>query len=419
MPAGISMTADIRRHLFLCTLAGLAIAAPLALQYFWPSDALHDVSTFPYGRDFINVWGGAHIAFQRDVMTLFDYKTYYTTLQDLFGSELPFHAWSYPPHLLVLIAPFAWTGYFAGLAIWSLLGFAIYAAVLLARLTPNARIWGLVVLALGPATLVNLVTGQNGFYTAALLLGAIAMFERRPWIAGILLGLLTVKPHLGIVIGVVLLSLGAWRTIAAALVTALLLVAITVALWGIDPWIGFFTKTMAITRFYFDHFEGFYTYMMPSVFASALLMGVPQTAAFIIQCVVSLAVIAVTIVAFRRTRDTSLRALLIASATLLASPYAFNYDMTLLAGALLWAMASMNTMKDYERWIFGLAWILPVLIWPMHLYRVGAAPLMIGAVFVATLSMIRARARADGPAPMTPLQASSPADPHSAAVAAG
>lgn len=46
-----------------------------------------------------------------------------------------------------------------------------------------------------PAVLINIRHGQNGFLTAALLGGALAVLERRPLLAGILFGLLAYKPR--------------------------------------------------------------------------------------------------------------------------------------------------------------------------------------------------------------------------------
>jgi alpha-1,2-mannosyltransferase len=141
-----------------------------------------------------------------------------------------------------------------------------------------------------------------------------------------------------------------------------------------------------------------------------LLEGAPFNIAAMIQAVVSVVVIAATMILIRRTRDPHLRALLLASGTFLVSPYVFNYDMTLLSGALLWFIAPMTSISDRERWIFGAAWILPILIWPLHLYRVGIAPLMIGAVYVMTALLIqRAMRQGVQPSPATFHVASHPA----------
>jgi hypothetical protein len=51
-----------------------------------------------------------------------------------------------------------------------------------------------------PAVFVNIGHGQNGFLTAALLGSALLSLDRRPWLAGALIGLLAYKPQFGVLI---------------------------------------------------------------------------------------------------------------------------------------------------------------------------------------------------------------------------
>ena len=53
---------------------------------------------------------------------------------------------------------------------------------------------------------VNVGHGQNGFLTAALLGGALHWLDRRPWLAGVLIGCLAYKPQFGVLIPVALLA---------------------------------------------------------------------------------------------------------------------------------------------------------------------------------------------------------------------
>ena len=76
-----------------------------------------------------------------------------------------------------------------------------------------------------PACPINAIGGQNGFLSAALFLGGVLNIDRRPILSGVLIGLLTFKPHLGVVLPFALVALGAWRVIASAAVTALALFA--------------------------------------------------------------------------------------------------------------------------------------------------------------------------------------------------
>lgn len=66
-----------------------------------------------------------------------------------------------------------------------------------------------------PARLVNILNGQNGFLSAALLLGGTWWIDRRPVAAGILFGLLTFKPQFGTLLPFVPIALAAWRVIAS------------------------------------------------------------------------------------------------------------------------------------------------------------------------------------------------------------
>src|SRR3954469_24913177 len=93
------MTQAVRRQLLLFCLIGLTFAAPILWQFFRPAGALLDISGHQYGRDFLNVWAGPRIAAQAGITALFDYETYYRALEPLYGAPVPFHNWSYPPHL--------------------------------------------------------------------------------------------------------------------------------------------------------------------------------------------------------------------------------------------------------------------------------------------------------------------------------
>ena len=93
--------------------------------------------------------------------------------------------------------------------------FAFYRALRLAM--PNGRT---LLLALAtPAVFVNAVGGQNGTWTAALFGGGLGLLDRRPIIAGSLLGLLIYKPQLGILIPIALLAGRRWQALAAAAAT--------------------------------------------------------------------------------------------------------------------------------------------------------------------------------------------------------
>jgi hypothetical protein len=98
----------------------------------------------------------------------------------------------------------------------------------------------------------------------------------------------------------------------------------------------------------------------------------------------------------------SARAVLLATGTLLISPYAHNYDMTLLTGALLWTLAPMASVGERDRQIMGAAWLLPIAIMPLHIVGVPVAPFVLGALF----SLVAARILRPQPQPVTGLRPS-------------
>ena len=67
--------------------------------------------------------------------------------------------------------------------------------------------------------------GHNGFLTALLLGGGLILLERKPFLAGLLLGCLVYKPQFALVLPLLLLALWNWRAIAGAAVSSLALIS--------------------------------------------------------------------------------------------------------------------------------------------------------------------------------------------------
>jgi hypothetical protein len=369
------MRLDLSRDRLLLLVASLALMVPV-LRFYWPAGEGLDVVGYPLGRDFINVWSGPQVAFGDKVSALFDLRGYHEAIGRLFGTPLPFHNWGYPLFTLPAFWPLAQLPYFWALAVWTIGLFAIFAAIVLGEVEPDRRHQALLLLVFTPACLINLIGGQNGFLSAALFLGGVLNIGRRPILAGVMIGLLTFKPHLGIVLPFALVALGAWRVIASAAVTAVALVAASTAIFGADAWRDYFAVVGPYQTLLLQNFEGFYTNMMVSVLASARKMGVPYSLALGIQVVVSLGVIAVAAWAVRRIADPCARAYLLVTATLLATPYAFNYDMTALGAVLVWVMVGRLPHRAEAGPAYILAWLAPPATMMLALFESNLGPLI-------------------------------------------
>src|SRR5262249_9982799 len=156
---------------------------------------------------------------------------------------------------------------------------------------------------LAPACLINTIGGQNGFLTAALFLGGVLCIDRRPILAGVLFGLLTFKPHLGLILPFALLALRASRLVAAAVLAAVVMVLWAVRLCGIEPWRQYIEVAGAHQIRLLECFGGFYASMMVSGVAGARTFGLSYAAALNIQIVLSIVVIAGATWAVTRTSD--------------------------------------------------------------------------------------------------------------------
>jgi Glycosyltransferase family 87 len=369
------MRSDSFRDRLLLLVASIALMLPV-LRFYWPAGGGLDVVGYPLGRDFINVWSGPQVAFGNNVSALFDLRGYHQAIGRLFGTPLPFHNWGYPLFTLPAFWPLAQLPYFWALTVWTAGLFAVFAAIVLGEVEPARRTQALLLLALTPACLVNTIGGQNGFLSAALFLGGVLNIDRRPSLSGVLIGLLTFKPHLGIVLPFALVALGAWRVIASAAITTLALFGVATAIFGLDAWRDYFAAVGPYQTELLRQFEGFYTTMMVSVLASARQLGLPYPVALGLQVIVSVAAIALACWAVRRLVDPCARAFLLAAATLLATPYAFNYDMTAIGAALVWIMVGRLPYRAEAGPIYMLAWLPPPATMMLALYGSVLAPLI-------------------------------------------
>jgi hypothetical protein len=247
---------------------------------------------------------------------------------------------------------------------------------------PKQRRYMVIALALSPACLVNAVGGQNGFLTGALLLGGVLAMEKRPILGGALFGLLTWKPQLGLGLPLALLALRAWKTIAAACVVTALLIGVSIAVFGLEPWRQYLGETSAYQLQLLKNFRGFFTTMMTSVLAEARVWRIPYTTAVLIQAAVSIPVAVASAWAVTRTGDVRQRAFVLASAAPLITPYAFNYDLTALTACLIWRFLDNPPREiSWKNLIFRLGWLLPVVLMPLNRWHVGIAPAVLIPVF--------------------------------------
>ncbi len=346
----------------LAALAALfiSLAALLYGQLIYESEDLFTKAGPIIGGDFIVFEYAARIAGGPDMLAIYEMDNLKSMLQAAYPGKGDFNfAWMYPPTMSLVISPFALPPYLASFTLWvALFGGAFL--VTISRLWPDK--WALFFVASSPAFFQAIITGQNGFLTATLLAVAGGFADRRPIVAGIAAGLLTVKPQLGLLIPVAFIAAGCWRAFFAAAATALLLAAASVVAYGPESW-GAFVDAVTAHGARMSA-EGFPFNKLVTPFGFATMLGAPSSIAGAIQLAASLALCAYVFVVWRRVRDWDLRLAALATAAMLATPYAFYYEIIIMAPAMMMIArrAAQTGWLPYERLTLIAVWILPLLM---------------------------------------------------------
>ncbi len=341
--------------LILLGVCAVAIAGWIAL-----SDGLIDRNGKPLGTDFSNVYAAGSLTWQGRPADAYVPALQHAAEKAVFGGrEVPFYGWHYPPFFFVVAVLVAAVPYAFGLAIWLAASFAAYLAVMRAIL-PRPETW--LIAAAFPAVFVNIGHGQNGFLTAALLGGALHWLDRRPWLAGVLIGCLAYKPQFGVLIPLALLAGGRWSTIATAAATVAALVALSFATLGGGVWHAFaesmnFTQTVVLEQ------GGTGWEKIQSIFSAARMWGAGIPPAYAAQIALALGLAASLAWLWRSDAAFDLKASALASGSLLATPYVLDYDLVVLAVAIVFFARHglRHGFEPFEISLLAAAWLVPLL----------------------------------------------------------
>src|SRR5882757_4478648 len=341
--------------LILLGVCAIAMTGWIAL-----SDGLIDRNGKPVGTDFSNTYAAGTLALAGRPIDAYDPARQHAAEKAVFGGrDVPFYGWHYPPFffavaVIVAALPYAW-----GLLIWLAAGLAAYLAVIRAILPRSETL--LVALAF-PAVFINIGHGQNGFLTAALLGGALHWLDRRPWLAGVLIGLLAYKPQFGVLIPVALLAGGRWSTIGAAVATIAALLAVSFVTLGGGVWHAFadsmtFTQTVVLEQ------GGIGWEKIQSVFSAMRMWGAGVHLAYAVQIALALMLAASLASLWQSNAEFELKASALATASLLATPYVLDYDLVALAvGIVFFVRHGLSRgFRAFEISLLAAAWIAPLL----------------------------------------------------------
>jgi hypothetical protein len=361
----------------LWALAVLAASAGGLIYLLATSDGLIDYQGRPLGTDFSNVYAAGTYVLEGNPAAPFDPRLQHAREQAIFGEKTPFYGWHYPPFFLALAGALALMPYQLALIAWQGVTLALYLLAMRAIVTPTPpglrpvdpphkgegkapSLWLLLALAY-PAVFVNLGHGHNGFLTAALIGFALVNLDARPILAGILFGLLAYKPQFGLMIPLVLLVTGRWRTVFAAGATVALLVVAATLAFGFDTWHAFFRFAEYTRAIVLETGETGW-HKIQSVFSWARMWGASVPLAYAIQGAVTLGMAGALIWLWRSPAAFPLKAAALCLAAILATPYSIDYDLMVLAPAIAYLTLDglARGFAPYEKTALAFLWIVPL-----------------------------------------------------------
>lgn len=279
-------------------------------------------------NDFSVMWAAAKLALEGRPLAAFDIEALIQArnLPPWTGEAGYRMAWHYPAHFHALVTPF---GLLEFIPAWCAFSFVSLAAFALGLRTLTGTEAGTLIAIASPAVLMCVIQGQNTLLVGALLAGFLASLRDAHAIAaGVLLGLLTIKPQFGPLLPLVLIMMGSWRVIGWATVTAVVLFALSLAWIGVDYWAAFLNRVAESGDWIRSGWLP--RHLMITWYAFGLGAGMEPASAKALQAAFSLGLAATVALAWRRAEiPFAVKAALLTFAIPLVTPYAYFYDLVL------------------------------------------------------------------------------------------
>lgn len=271
-----------------------------------------------------------------------------------FTSTTSFMPWAYPPPFNLVTAALA--GLPISLAYLVFIGISFLAYVAVLRRIAGAHT-ATILVAIFPAVVLNIRSGQNGFLTGALLGLFFLSYLRGSGGGGVPLGLMVFKPHLAVGAAILALIDWQWRRIAAGAATVMALLALSTIAFGAKIFSAFLTGVHEAGHFLA---LGLYPlFRMTSLYATLHTAGAPPGLALALQAGTTLITCLSIAAAAIRCDDRRQVAALAAFGSMLISPYNYDYDLTVLgiAAAILWPRLVAQGQPNRLFGLIALCWV--------------------------------------------------------------
>ena len=350
-----------RERVTRAAIVGALLGAGLLVLLYATATGTLDAFGRPLGTDFSVFWSAGRIADQGMAPMAWNPGWLTSAMRSAHHSQaIEASAWLYPPVFLLAAALLAMLPYPIALLLFQLASLAAIAITL--RLILRERFALLVALA-SPLTPLVLAGGQNALITAALLGSGLLMLGTRPLVAGALLGSLVYKPQLALLLLPLLLVTRSWKALAAAALSASVLVGASLILWGPEAWRAFVASVPLGRGFMETGAVGFYK--SASLFAAMRMWGADLGLAYGMQALGL--VLALALLWRLRASPPLVRGAGACAGVALSTPYLLDYELATVGvgAAMLFAQARRDGFLPWERSTLALIWIAPLFVRPI------------------------------------------------------
>ena len=230
----------------------------------------------------------------------------------------------YPPTTLPFLVPFALVPFWPAYALWTIAG-AVAFWTAARRLTSG---WIATLSVFSPAGVLVLILGQTSFMVGAAILWSLALLRERPILSGALMAVAAaIKPQSAILAPVAFIAARNWRALIAAGCTWLVIAFVSLA-FGPRLWLDWIEDLPSFHEI-LVYWKLYQLGATPLMLARFLHL---DPTAFLVAGVV--AGVAVAWIGMK-SDDLNTRALAFVGGTMLASPYAMNYELVMMAPMLI------------------------------------------------------------------------------------
>ncbi len=385
----LSLSTTLRTGSFLTTrllyIACIAIVLSLCSSltrsfYTQNASAQNQFTNKLYDTDFIAFYAAGKLSKEGAPEKAYDWEYHAKAQNSVFVLERNFPlTFPYPPFFMKVMDVFSYLSYQQAWIAFQ--GITILAALLVIyRTYPSAKIL-LAFFAFFPVFL-NVSLGQTAFLTTALFGAFLINLEKRPWLAGVFLGLLAYKPQFGILIPLVLIISKQWKPFLCAVFTIMVMIVIvSISYEGHSIWYAFYNGLIAQKSLILEE----NLFFPLSIFTTVRWWSGSIFAAYTTQAIVQIFLLAYVIYLWRNknTASFSLKAAGLVLAAILFTPYLLAYDLVLLAipFAYLVKEGMEKGWQPYQKTLLFSVWLLSFFEGMLR----ETSPVSVGTIIALTL----------------------------------